>query len=74
MLIARKLVLILLIMICCVTQAYTQNYSEYLSTARHHLAEGNLERVRTAYSVYCSLSGSRDLSFEDEFIHCSLRL
>ena len=62
----KKLVLFMTFIVCGLASADAQNYDEYLSVARRHLAEGNIESARKAYSVYRTLSDSRDLSFEEQ--------
>lgn len=67
----KKLVLFMTFIVCGLASADAQNYDEYLSVARRHLAAGNIEDARKAYSVYRTLSDSRDLSFEDELAKAS---
>lgn len=43
-----------------------QDYNDYLYTAQRHLTEGNTEKAKMAYSVYCDLSNLRDLEFEKQ--------
>lgn len=62
----KKLVLFMTFIVCGLASADAQNYDEYLSVARRHLAAGNIEDARKAYSVYRTLSDSRDLSFEEQ--------
>lgn len=55
---------IFVILILSIVSVSAQNYDEYLQTAYKHLQQGNIEMAQKAYSTYCSLSESRDLSFE----------
>lgn len=62
----RKFLLFATLLVFSLSATNAQNYDEYLSIARRHLAEGNIENAQKAYSVYRTLSDSRDLSFEEQ--------
>lgn len=64
----KKIIIFVLSILSCISNVNAQNYNEYLSVARQHLAEGNIEKAQNAYSVYCDLSGLRDLSFEHDVV------
>lgn len=54
------------ILIFSIVSVSAQNYDEYLQTAYKHLQQGNIEMAQKAYSIYCNLSESRDIAFEQK--------
>ena len=62
----RKVVMLIFCILSCISYVNAQEYNEYLSIARRHLTNGDIEKAQKAYSTYCLLSDSRDLSFEKE--------
>lgn len=57
---------IFVILILSIVSVSAQNYDEYLQTAYKHLQQGNIEMAQKAYSIYCNLSESRDIAFEQK--------
>lgn len=60
----KRLATLFLCILSCVSYINAQDYNEYLQIAYQNLANGNIERAEKAYSVYCKLTNSRNLSFE----------
>lgn len=62
----KRFVLIIVVIFGWLISANAQNYTEYLQIAYDNLANGNIENAEKAYSVYCKLTNSRNLSFEEK--------
>lgn len=62
----KKIVMIVFCILSCISYVNAQDYNEYLSIARRHLTNGNIEKAQKAYSIYCDLSELRDISFEQQ--------
>lgn len=62
----KKVVILTFCILSYFSYVNAQDYSEYLSVARQHLADGNIEKAQKAYSIYCNLSESRDIAFEQK--------
>ena len=62
----KRLIYVLILIICGLTNTNAQNYDNYLQNAYTQLANGNIENASKAYSVYCTMTDSRDLAFEEK--------
>lgn len=62
----KKVIILTFCILSCFSYVNAQDYNEYLAVARQHLADGNIEKAQKAYSIYCNLSESRDIAFEQK--------
>lgn len=62
----KRLIYVLIFVVFGLSNVEAQNYDEYLQIAYNHLKEENIESASKAYSVYCTMTNSRDLAFEEK--------
>lgn len=67
----KKVVTLIFCILSYISYVNAQNYNEYLSLARRYLTNGDIEKAQNAYSIYCTLSNSRSISFEKQLAEMS---